>query len=316
MFGGGTSDGFLALFDTTKTGDASLVYATFLGGDQGDGIRGLARDSAGNVAVMGWTASSNFPAENALQTQYGGGETDAFVAKLKADGSALIYSTFLGGSEKELNPDPDYIGGIAVDSTGNAYVSGYTSSTDFPTQRAWQPTNHSGRNGFVAKIATDGSALVYSTYLGGTIGTTGAAIAVDGAGNAYVTGITSGFFPVANAFQSTIGGGQDLFTSDAFVTKFGPDGEEVVYSSYLGGVGEDLGLAIAVDGSGNALVAGYGASGFPILNPVQPAFGGGGFDAFIAKVSADADRYSSHNRGGPQRWPFKHRRGHVFGTGD
>src|SRR5208283_3545908 len=149
-----------------------------------DGGSSIAVDSSGNAYVTGFAQSADFPTVNALQAGNDGG-CDAFVAKLNAAGSALVYSTYLGGSRW----DEGY--GIAVDSSGNAYVTGYTLSTDFPTANPFQATNHGNMNAFVAKLNATGSDLAYSTYLGVGRFDYGYSIAVDSSGNAYVTGSTS-----------------------------------------------------------------------------------------------------------------------------
>ena len=178
-------------------------------------------DSAGNAYVTGLTASSNFPTLNAYQPVYGG-NGDTFVTKFNASGSALLYSTYLvGNTSQDIWPDNG--GAIAVDGSGNIYVTGFTSATNFPTLGAFQPTYAGGIDAFVAKFnpSQSGTAsLVYSSYLGGSAGggDEGWGIAVDGLGNAYVTGVTDSVdFPTKNALQTKFGGAKH--TSDAFVTK-------------------------------------------------------------------------------------------------
>src|SRR5207249_275997 len=144
----------------------------------------IAVDSVGNAYVIGSTDSIDFPTQNPLQINNTSYEFDVFVAKLNAAGSALVYSTYLGGS------DDDHGSGIAVDGGGNAYVTGFTYSANFPTQNPLQATNHGKTDVFVAKLNAAGNALVYSTYLGGGYHDGGNGIAVDGDGNAYVTGFT------------------------------------------------------------------------------------------------------------------------------
>jgi len=182
------------------------------------------------------------------------------VTKLNPTGTALVYSTYLGGTGN----DAGY--GIAVDTAGNAYVTGVTYSTDFPTTTGAFQTTFGGGYGeaFVTKLNPTGTALVYSTYLGGTGSDIGGGIAVDTAGNAYVTGSTGSTFPTtAGAFQTTFGG-----VYDAFVTKLNPTGTALVYSTYLGGTGNDAGDGIAVDTAGNAYVTGFTEStDFPTTGP-------------------------------------------------
>ena len=158
-----------------------LIYSTYLGGSGTDQGYGIAVDNSGSAYVTGYTTSTDFPTMNPLQPAKAGGDTDAFVAKLSPEGSALIYSTYLGGSRN------DYGWGIAVDSLGNAYITGNTTSTDFPTMNPLQPAEADGGvygDAFVAKLNPTGSALVYSTYLGGGGNDTGSGIAVDNSGNA------------------------------------------------------------------------------------------------------------------------------------
>jgi hypothetical protein len=201
-------DAFVAALDPTGS---TLLYATYLGGSDTDLGFGIAVDSTGNAYLTGDTLSTDFPTANPLQpTNHGG--SDAFVAALDATGSELLYSTYLGGS------DFDYGNGIAVDSTGNAYLTGYTLSTDFPTENPLQPTNHGGSDTFAAALDPTGSTLLFSTYFGGSDNDLGFGIAVDSAGNAYVTGGTiSTDFPTAKPLQSTNHG-----NVDAFVVKIAP----------------------------------------------------------------------------------------------
>jgi len=263
--------------------DPVLEYSTLLGGSFSDQGRDIAVDSEGNAYVVGFP-SPDFPTANAFQDTVPGGN-DLFVAKLNAAGSALVYSTYLGGSRSDSGR------GIAVDSTGSAYVTGYTSSTDFPTANAFQGKNASGGFGddaFVAKLSPAGSTLLYSTYLGGSSNDAGFDIAVDAAGNAYVTGFTSSTdFPTANGLQSIEGGFEN---GDAFVTKFNAAGSALVYSTYLGGGGSDHGESIAVDSAGNAYVTGPTLStDFPTVNAFQSTYGGGSDgesgDAFVSKFN-------------------------------
>ncbi|HYJ04808.1 MAG TPA: SBBP repeat-containing protein, partial [Chthoniobacterales bacterium] len=280
----GTNRGGQDVFVTKlNAAGSALVYSTYLGGSVRDVAYGIALDSTGSVYVTGETLSNDFPTANALQATNasGGLGTDAFIAKLNSAGSALVYSTYLGGSSNDEQGND-----IAVDSAGNAYVTGLTLSTNFPTANALQNTNAGGRSAFVTKLNAAGSALVYSTYLGGSEGDFGHSIAVDSAGSAYVTGTTeSTNFPTANAIQSTFGGTNGEL-GDAFVTKFNAAGSALVYSTYLGGSQGDVGNGIAVDSAGNAYVAGgTGSTNFPTANALQSApseFG----DVFVTKLNA------------------------------
>ncbi|MGH8584146.1 MAG: SBBP repeat-containing protein [Gammaproteobacteria bacterium] len=284
----GRQDAFVAKLNA---GGSALVYSTYLGGSGHeyalDDTMGIAVDSAGNAYVTGATYSNDFPTVNPLQGTLAG-TLDAYVAKLNAGGSALIYSTYLGGS------DSGYYGefgsGIAVDSAGNAYVTGVTYSNDFPTVNPLQGARAGRQDAFVAKLDAGGSALLYSTYLGGSgsslyYGEVGYGIAVDSAGNAYITGRTdSANFPTVNPLQGNLAGPPGYF--NAFVTKLNAGGSALVYSTYLGGSGGDVGKGIAVDSAGNAYVTGVtGSHDFPTVNPLQGALVGGG-DTFVAKLSA------------------------------
>jgi hypothetical protein len=257
----------------------SLIYSTYLGGSGNDIGYGIAVDSSGCAYVTGYTNSDDFPTQNPYQDTLQG-DRDAFVTKLSAAGNSLVYSTYLGGTSEE------YGYGIAVDSSGYAYVTGTTYSDDFPTQNPYQDTLQGDRDAFVTKLSAAGNSLAYSTYLGGTSGDYGYGIAVDSSGCAYVTGDTSSDdFPTNNPFQQNRAGGWDIF-----VTKLSADGNSLVYSTYLGGGSHhDLGRSIAVDSSGCAYVTGYTYStDFPTQNPIQPNNAGtlGIPDAFIAKLSA------------------------------
>ncbi len=239
---------------------ASLVYSTFLGGSGFDCAKAIAIDSSENVYVTGYTASTDFPTSStAFQKKLNSTYENAFVTEISADGTALVYSTYLGGN------GGDSANGIVVSSSGNAYVTGFTSSTDFPcTLGAFQNQLKSWEgNAFVTEVAAGGSGLVYSTYLGGTVFDCASSIAIDGSGNAYVTGDTySADFPVTpgcfqGKFKSTQG--------NAFVTEIAPGGVGLVYSTFLGGSCCDNGSSIAVDNSGNAYITGQTSSiDFPV----------------------------------------------------
>jgi hypothetical protein len=261
------------------------VYSTFLGGS----VNAIALDADGNAYLSSFGVT---PTPGAFQTIPGSG-TDAGVTKLNAAGSALVYSTLLGGSGIDIGS------GIAVDAARNAYLTGNTTSPDFPTtpgafQRSFGGGDQFSGDAFVTKLNPTGSALVYSTYLGGSRPEWGGGIAVDVAGNAYVTGKTFSLdFPTsAGAFQSASGGDWD-----AYVTIFNPAGSALIYSTYFGGTSIDQGTAIAVDAAGNAYLTGqtagpiFPATGdtfFPTTaGAFQSTFGGGCCDAFVAKFLGD-----------------------------
>src|SRR5207302_7201654 len=229
----------------------------------------IAVDGSGSAYVTGATLSKDCPTTPGAYQATSGGGIASFVAKLEPSGASLVYSTYLGGT------GDDWGQGIAVDGSGSAYMTGYTSSPNFPTASAFQSTHGAGTNNvFVAELDPSGASLVYSTYLRGSGEDQGNGIAVDGSGNAYVTGsTTSSDFPTtAGAYQTTSPG----TGSHVFMTELDPSGAPA-YSTYLGGSGQEIGFGIAVDGSGNAYVTGATASGdFPTTaGAYQTTFGGG-----------------------------------------
>jgi len=271
----GSNAGYDDVFVTKINASGSaLVYSTYLGGSDEDEGWDIAVDTSGNAYVTGHTYSTNFPTKSPIQGSNAGGSA-AFVTKINASGSAIVYSTYLGGSDEDEGLD------IAVDTSGNAYVTGQTYSTNFPTKSPIQGSNAGGCDAFVTKINTSGSALIYSTYLGGSGHDFGYGISVDSSGNAYITGYTSSTnFPTKSPIQGSNAGGYD-----AFVTKINTSGSALIYSTYLGGSGEERGFDIAVDSSGNTYITGYTFStNFPTASPIQVS-NAGGCDAFVAKMN-------------------------------
>jgi hypothetical protein len=277
----GDSDAFVAKVNAAGT---ALVYCGYIGGSGSDAAYGISVDGSGNAYVTGNTSSSEatFPvAVGPDLTQ--NGDNDAFVAKVNAAGTALVYCGYIGGSSA------DYGSGIAVDGSGNSYVTGYTDSTEasFPGKVGPDLTFNGGTHDvFVAKVSTTGGSLVYCGYIGGSSDDHGFGIAVDGSGNAYVTGATAS---TQATFPATVG--PDLTSngdSDAFVAKVNAAGTALVYCGYIGGSSADYGYGIAVDGSGNAYVIGLTLSDqatFPVKVGPDLTFNGGTYDAFVAKVS-------------------------------
>ncbi|HEX2670980.1 MAG TPA: SBBP repeat-containing protein, partial [Polyangiaceae bacterium] len=241
-----------------------------------DEATGIAADSAGNTYFVGYTASTLFPTYSPEQPTHSGGAYDAFVVKLDATGQNRIYATYLGGS------GPDMAYAVATDAFGDAYVAGLTASNNFPVVGAVQATLGGAQDAFVTKLNPSGSALLYSTYLGGALDDYARGIAVSGAGAAYLVGTTfSANFPRVAALQSSLSG-----TYDAFVAQLAPGVTGLVYSTYLGGSGTEYGNAIALDTSGSAYVVGSTtSSNFPILNARQSAHAGGSNDAFLCKLN-------------------------------
>jgi hypothetical protein len=256
---------FVAKFNNS----GSQVYRTYLGGAGDDSGFGIAVDKNGNAYVTGATKSTNFPVTaNVLQTKFGGG-SDAFVAKLNNAGS-VVYSTYLGGSLE----DKGY--GIAVDNSGNAYVTGTTYSNDFPLKSPYQSSKKGNSDAFVAKLNTTGTALIYSTYLGQGNDDEGYGIALDRTGAAYITGWTAS--PVPDS--------PGIYTADAYVAKLSPAGTQMKYFYLLGGGDDDWGNGIALDYNGNVYVTGETWSrDFPTKNPFQGSLKGDA-DGFVAKIKA------------------------------
>lgn len=297
---GGGGDAFVARLSPSGK---QLDFGTYLGGSARENGYSIAVDANDDAYITGYTQSPDFPTTGgAFQPTYADGRADAFATKLSANGTSLVYSTYLGGSTEW-----DEGLAIAVDVSGNAYITGDTTSEDFPTTpEAFQPepsvsitqAYYPVSDVFVSKLSPDGASLVYSTYLGsGEVNgdvdgeEEGMGIAVDSAGHAYVTGFTDRpSFPVTpGAYQtySTAWGGKD----DVFVTKFSVDGSSLVYSTYIGGntanPAQEFGTGIAVDDDGNAYVTGWtNSTDFPTVNPVQAGIGSGSPDAFLTKVNA------------------------------
>jgi hypothetical protein len=276
----GAFDAFAAKLDPAGS---SLAWATYLGGRDDDMGLGITLDAAGAAYLAGVTSSPDFPrTSGALQSRFGG-DSDGFVTKLNATGTALVYSTYLGGAAL------DQAIGIAVDAAGAAYVAGQTESVDFPvTAGAVQPSHAGGFfDGFVTKLAPAGTALAWSTYLGSAgDNDAGLAIAIDAGGVAYVTGSASGpGFPMTpGAAQPTFAGGRD-FQTDAFLTAIDAGGAPLRYSSYLGGTGDEFGFGIAVDTRGAHVAGSTTSHDLPLTaDALQPHYAGGSQDAFIATL--------------------------------
>jgi len=283
-FGGGVGDAFITKLDPAG---AALVYSTYLGGSDVDVGNGIAIDGVGNAYVAGATRSPNLGTINAFQPTYVGG-ADVFVAELNASGTALVYYTYLGGSNFEDG------GTIAVDPTGNAYITGVTFSTDFPTANPIQGTKSADADAFVTKLNSTGSALAYSTYLGGSDTEFTPGIAVDSAGNAYIAGGTASHdFPTANAVQPTFTG-----PAAGFVTKLNATGSGFVYSTFFTGSAGGGGQRVAVDSSGNAYLAGATQSNdFPTINAIQTT-NAGSLDAVVFKLDPSGSPLFSTYLGG------------------
>lgn len=276
---------FVIKVNTRALDTASLVYSTFIGGSGAETGHAIAVDPAGNAYITGETSSADFPTPNGFQHEFGGGRTDAFVTKLDPTGSSLPYSTFLGGNQ-DLLLTGDVGHAIAIDSAGDVYVAGSTTSDNFPKEGV--PTSLSGgQDAFVAKLntTTPGLRPIYSRYLGGRATEEGFGIAVDSTHNAYVTGLTtSDNFPKAGGLGRGFSGSQDVF-----ITKLEATGSSLIYSTFLGGAGVDVGRGIVVDAAGNAYIVGQAEDTTVIQFPTTAgAFNqvhNGGFDVFVAKLN-------------------------------
>ena len=280
----GSEQAYVTKFNPTGS---ALVYSTYLGPGVGAGI---AVNASGIAYVAGDATEATFPTTpGAFQTTFPflspvveTGTGPVFITECNATGSALLFSTFLGGSEGQSN------GSIAIDAEGNAYVTGQTFAKDFPLKNPFVPSLKGQGNGYVAKLNPNLSALVYSTFLGGSYNDGGAAIAVDSMGNAYITGFAqSSDFPVMGALQGTLAG-----TTNAFLTVIDSNGL-LSFSTFLGGTEQDQGAGIALDSAENVYIAGQTTSSdFPVLNAFQGSLAPNGncpptvcADAFVTKIS-------------------------------
>jgi uncharacterized repeat protein (TIGR01451 family) len=282
----------VAAYDKGKTLviDPVLSYSTFLGGNSYDEGRSIAVDASGNAYVTGYTSSFNFPvAKDAFNSTYAN-SNDVFVTKMNAAGSDFIYSTYLGGTSDEYGYD------ITVDSAGSAYLTGVTYSMNFPTTAGAYDTVYNGNysgDAFVTKLNSTGTALDYSTFLGGTSAEQGNSIAIDSSGNAYVAGPTysSNFPTTAGAYRTVFGGS----SNEIFITKLDSAGAALMYSTFLGGANSDQASSIAIDSSNNAYVTGNtNSANFPTTaGALQTVYGGGSNsccynilgDAFVTKLN-------------------------------
>jgi hypothetical protein len=271
----GNGDAYIVKFDPTGT----IVYATYLGGAMLDQGSKIAVDTAGNAYVVGFTYADDFPTTPGAYDTSFNGDFDGFIAKLNPAGSALVYSTFVGGGAE------DFLNTVALDSAGNAVVSGQTTSSGFPTTAGAYDTTYNGSgDGVVVKLNAAASALMYSTFLGGTSIDLPYGLMLDASGDAYLTGQTmsTNFPTTAGAYDPSYNGGQ----ADGFVTKLAASGSSLVYSTYLGGDQFDDGKSIDLDSTGAAYVTGRTESfNFPTTaGAFQPVYNGGR-DAFAFKLT-------------------------------
>ncbi len=306
------STGYTAFVTKLNATGTALVYSTYLGGSgngsgTGDSGNAIAVDSSDNAYVAGSTYSANFPvtaaAYQTTNKDAANAQQSAFVTKLNATGTALVYSTFLGGSASD--GQSDVANALAVDSSGDVYLTGQAGSSDFPvTSGVYQTTNPASANSttvaFVSELNPSGAGLLYSTFLGGSEGAAGSALAIDASGDAYVTGYAKYTdFPVtAGAYQST-NNGSALNVSNAFVAKLNPTGSALLYATYLGGSGLEISAfnkdgdsasGLAIDSSGDAYVTGVAfSSNFPVTSGAYQATNKGSanktYNAFVTELN-------------------------------
>jgi hypothetical protein len=254
----------------------SLLYSTYLGGVYDDVGYSIAVDSIGNAYVAGTTQSTNFPTVNAFDSSFNGG-SDAIVAKLAPAGNSLLYSTYIGGT------GTDYCRSMAINNTGNAIVTGFTLSHDFPMASAYIDSFMGGStDAFISKLSAAGNSLEFSTYFGGNGSDYGFGIGYDNSGNSYISGTTGSLnLPLVDAYQDTLNG-----YFDVFIASFNPDGNNLRYSTYLGGTQSEQSMAMDVDNAGNVYIAGFTAStDFPLANAFDPTYNSDYEDAFVSKLS-------------------------------
>lgn len=286
----------LGAYDPARplTIDPAIVYSTYFGGTGDESARAIAVDGTGNVFLTGFTTSPGLATAGVFQNTYNGAAEVGYVMKLNSTATLVTYFTYLGGA---LNTDFDEGDAIAVDAGGNAYVGGLTGSADFPVTAGAAQFVYGGsafNNGFLCKLNSTGSALTYATFMGGN-GPQGDGVnslVVDGAGAVYATGFTtSANLPVtAGVLQTVYGGTTGGNTGDAFVVKLAINGTSFTYLTYLGGASDEVGFAIQIDASGNAYLAGdtQTTNFVTTAGVIQPAYGGGTFDGFVAEVNPAA----------------------------
>lgn len=261
-----------------------LIFSTLLGGSYADTITSLALDINGNIYVTGGTGSADFPTTPGAFDTTNHDNSDIFVSKINPTATSLIYSTYLGGANQDSGQD------IKVDKNGNAFITGWTQSTAFPTTSGSFDTTYNGvRDTYITKFNSTGTGLIYSTYFGGMEDDYARSIAIDANGNAYITGYTtssSDFFPITpGAYNESYSGDQDVF-----VTKLDSLGSQILYSTYIGSSNSETGYAITIDAHLNAYIAGVTASSdFPTtVNAYDTTFNGGSYDIFVTKLGFPA----------------------------
>jgi len=276
IYNGGNADIFVSKLNSTGT---ALVYSTFIGGNGNDQGLAIALDNSGNVFVSGGTESTDYPVTSGAYDESFNGSADVFVSKLNSTGTALVYSTFLGGSGDDRGD------GISLDNSGNVFVTGSTNISDFPvTSGAYDESFNGDYDVFVSKLNSTGTALVYSTFLGGNFNDRGHGITLDNSGNVFVAGFTiSTNYPVTSgAYDESFNG--DL---DVFVTKLNANGSQLEYSTFLGGSGTDWMKGITLDNTGNVIVTGLTLStNYPVTSGAYDESFNGDYDVFVSKLNS------------------------------
>jgi hypothetical protein len=273
-----THNGDIDFFVVKLNTVGNLLFSTFIGGTDADFAGFISLDAYNNCYITGETSSNDFPTVNAYDNTFNG-SSDAFVVKLNATGDDLLFSTFIGGTSDEIGLD------IAVDASGNSYITGETYSNDFPTVNAYDNTFNGSSDVFVVKLNAAGDDLLFSTFIGGTSDEVGFSITFDANNNSYITGETySNDFPTMNAYDDTYNG-----TGDAFIVKLNATGDDLLFSTFIGGTSYEAGWGIAVDDSGNSYITGDTSSNdFPTMNAYDNTYSGTG-DTFILKLNATGD---------------------------
>ena len=263
---------------TTTSNQYELNFSSFFGGSSTETTYSTAVDNSGNIYIAGSTLSKDLPMINSWNSTPSSSISsyeDGFIAKFNPMGD-LLFSTYLGGN------NTDIITGIAVGTNQNLYVTGSTSSTDFPVKNAYQPAYKGGTDAFLTEFSSNGT-LLFSTYLGGSTSDAASAIAIDSAGNIFLTGSTTSqnTFPLKNSWNKSFSGSNDIF-----IAKYSPNGE-LLSSSFLGGVGQDFSYSIAVDSNDNIYLTGITQGDFPITsNAYQKTYGSGTVDSFVTKINS------------------------------
>ncbi len=281
-YGGGAYDAFLSKFNST----GNLLYSTYLGGNKDEESYKIVTDSQDNLYFSGTTSSLDFPTLHALQSSYNGGPIDNVLTKFNSSGS-LIFSTYLGGDGRDTS------GGLAIDQNDNIVLGGSTDSTNYPILKAYQKSKNGQTDVVLTKFNSTGS-LLFSTYFGASTFDNGNDVAVDSKNNIYVTGSTDSLsFPTINAYQTSYGGG----VFDAFLSKFNSSGSPL-FSTFLGGINQDVTTGVAVDSRDNAyIIGGTYSSNFPTLNAYNRTYGGTG-DVFLSKFNSTGSFLFSSYFGG------------------